>query len=128
MDYIEEKKEFTPFTLIAALAVIFLSIIPFVENYKYNDNHLNWLNHDYCKNLMSSTELGTVFMTEGGDNQVFGTLYFTYAEKLRPDLTPYDQKGNIFKRIYGDMRYIDYTTLLWRQQLVNVCLNPDLHL
>ncbi len=45
-------------------------------------------------------------MTEGDDNQVFSTLYFMYAEKLRPDLTPYDQMGNIFKLIYGDIRVV----------------------
>src|SRR5208337_3187566 len=72
------------------------------------------------KNLMVSTEENSIFMTEGGDNQVFGTLYFTYAEKLRPDLTPFDQKGNIFPKIYGDMRYIsDAETLPRRMNLVD---------
>lgn len=119
MELFSEKKEYNVLTLIVAVILLVLSIIPFVENYKYNDNHLNWLNHDYCKNLMASTELNSVFMTEGGDNQVFGTLYFTYAEKIRPDIVPYDQKGNIFKRIYGDMRYISYDVLLLRQDLVD---------
>lgn len=112
----------TILTIIVTVIVVGLSIIPFIENYKFNDNHLNWLNHDYCKNLMTSVELNSVFMTEGGDNQVFGSLYFIYAEKLRPDLTPYDQKGNIFKRIYGDMRYIDIITLTNRQQMVDTGL------
>ncbi len=111
--------EFNIYTIIIALIILFLSIIPFIRNYKYNDIHLAWLNHDYGKNLMTSTEEGSVFMTEGGDNQVFSTLYFMYAEKLRPDLAPYDQKGNIFKRIYGDMRYIDPKTLERRMQLVD---------
>ncbi len=104
------------------LIVLVLSAIPFVQNYKFNDNHLNWLNHDYGKNLMMSTEENSLLMTEGGDNQVFATLYFTYAEKLRPDLTPYDQKGNIFKKIYGDMRYIDSKTLTRRMDLVDAHL------
>lgn len=122
MEYLikeEEGKNYNIGTLIVAAIVIVLSLIPLVMNYKYNDNHLNWLNHDYCKNLMTSTEQGSLYMTEGGDNQVFGTLYFTYAEKLRPDLTPYDQKGNIFKRIYGDMRYISRDILIRRQKMVD---------
>ncbi len=121
MDYVMEELEpkWTFLTVLASAVVIFFSIIPYVRNYKYNDNHLNWLNHDYGKNLMISTEANSIFMTEGGDNQVFGSLYFTYAEKLRPDLTCYDQKGNIFKRIYGDMRYIDYNILTNRQQVVD---------
>jgi len=112
----------TPLRVLALLIVVVLSIIPFVKNYKFNDNHLNWLNHDYAKNLLVCTEQDSVFMTEGGDNQVFGSLYFTYAEKLRPDISPYDQKGNIFKRIYGDMRYIDPQTLTKRMNLVDTHL------
>jgi tetratricopeptide (TPR) repeat protein len=99
------KETLNIFTIISIAVIFILAIIPFIQNYKYNDNHLNWLNHDYAKNLLMATEESSVFMTEGGDNQVFGSLYFIYAEKLRPDLSPYDQKGNIFKRIYGDMRY-----------------------
>lgn len=99
-----------------------LAIIPAVHNYKYNDHSKNWLNHDYGKNLLSSTEEYSVFMTEGGDNQVFSSLYFTYAVKLRQDLFPYDQKGNIFKKIYGDLRYIIYDNLQIRSDIVNKAL------
>lgn len=108
--------------LIGVLLVFLCAAVPFVMNYKYNDNHLNFLNHDYGKNLMMSAERDAVFMTEGGDNQVFSTLYFIYAEKLRPDLSPYDQKGNIFKRIYGDMRYSYAQVIDHRQQIVDAHL------
>ncbi len=120
MESSSNKEQFTWAVWIAVLLIAVLSVLQLVTNYKYCDNHLNWLNHDYCKNLMVSTEEDSIFMTEGGDNQVFGTLYFTYAEKIRPDLTPYDQKGNIFKKIYGDMRYInDADTLPRRMNLVD---------
>jgi hypothetical protein len=102
---LKSNERMNPFIWLAVLLIFILSIEQFINNYKYCDNHLNWLNHDYCKNLMVSTEEDSIFMTEGGDNQVFGTLYFTYAEKLRPDITPYDQIANIFKKIYGDLRY-----------------------
>ncbi|OHD56724.1 MAG: hypothetical protein A2Y33_06430 [Spirochaetes bacterium GWF1_51_8] len=114
-----EKKDWNILTIIISVVVIALSLIPFVKNYKINDYHLNWLNHDYGKNLMISTEENSVLMTEGGDNQVFATVYFIYAEKLRPDITPYDQKGNIFNRIYGDMRYITPEILAHRMKLVD---------
>ena len=109
-------------TIILSIIVMVLAIIPAFNNYKYNDHSKNWLNHDYGKNLLSSTEEYSVFMTEGGDNQVFSSLYFTYAEKLRQDLFPYDQKGNIFKKIYGDLRYVIYETLQERSTIVNKAL------
>lgn len=119
---LSENEKIHPLLWVILFIILIIAMVPFVKNYKYADNHLNWLNHDYAKNLLISTEEGSVLMTEGGDNQVFGTLYFTYAEKLRPDITPYDQKGNIFKRIYGDMRYIDPTTLTRRMQMVDTHL------
>jgi len=119
---LSSQKEQNILTFIAGILLFFTTILTFIKNYKYNDNHLNWLNHDYSKNLLMCTEENSIFMTEGGDNQVFGSLYFTYAEKLRPDISPYDQKGNIFKRIYGDMRYIDPQTLERRMQLVDTHL------
>ncbi|MDK2818240.1 MAG: hypothetical protein KFW21_02190 [Spirochaetota bacterium] len=108
--------------ILLSIIIMILAIIPAVNNYKYNDHSKNWLNHDYGKNLLSSTEEYSVFMTEGGDNQVFSSLYFTYAVKLRQDLFPYDQKGNIFKKIYGDLRYIIYDNLQIRSDIVNKAL------
>ncbi|MGL4563024.1 MAG: hypothetical protein ACRCVW_04130 [Brevinema sp.] len=105
--------------IVAILIISILSLYPLVVNFKYNDHSKNWLNHDYGKNLLSSTEEYSVFMTEGGDNQVFSSLYFTYAEKLRQDLFPYDQKGNIFKKIYGDLRYVTSETLEARRPIVD---------
>jgi hypothetical protein len=114
-----DGESFNPLSVLVILLVIVLAAIPFIRNYKYCDNHLNWLNHDYAKNLMISTEKDSVLMTEGGDNQVFGTLYFIYAEKLRPDISPYDQMGNIFKRIYGDMRYVSGDIVDRRKKMVD---------
>ncbi len=119
---ISEHKDISLITFFVAFILFSFSVFTFLQNYKFNDNHLNWLNHDYSKNLLMCSEQNSVFMTEGGDNQVFGSLYFTYAEKIRPDISPYDQKGNIFKRIYGDLRYIDYQTIQRRMQLVDTHL------
>ncbi|SFB86050.1 hypothetical protein SAMN02745150_01101 [Brevinema andersonii] len=116
---LESSKKISWPLAIGILVVMGLALYPLVENYKYNDHSKNWLNHDYGKNLLSSTEEYSVFMTEGGDNQVFSSLYFTYAEKLRQDLFPYDQKGNIYKKIYGDLRYVSLETLNNRQNAVD---------
>ncbi|MCX7820786.1 MAG: hypothetical protein N2258_03830 [Brevinematales bacterium] len=122
IDNISEHRDVSLGTFFVAFLLFVFAIFTFLKNYKYNDNHLNWLNHDYSKNLLMCSEQNSVFMTEGGDNQVFGSLYFTYAEKIRPDISPYDQKGNIFKRIYGDLRYVDYQTIQRRMQLVDTHL------
>lgn len=68
-----------------------------------NDNHENWSCHNYAHNLMSSAEPNSIFMTEGGDNQVFSLLYFSYVERKRLDIDFFDQKGNVFPRLYGDL-------------------------
>ena len=72
----------------------------FVEE---NDNSQNRACHNYAHNMMRSTEPNAIFMTEGGDNQVFSLLYFSYVERKRPDVDFFDQKGNVFPRLYGDL-------------------------
>ena len=70
---------------------------------KANDNSQNWACHNYAHNLMRTAEPNSIFMTEGGDNQVFSLLYFSYVERKRPDVDFFDQKGNVFPRLYGDL-------------------------
>ena len=70
---------------------------------KANDNSQNWSCHNYAHNLMRTAEPNSIFMTEGGDNQVFSLLYFAYVERKRPDIDFFDQKGNVFPRLYGDL-------------------------
>ena len=70
---------------------------------KGNDNSKNWACHNYAHNLMRTAEPNSIFMTEGGDNQVFSLLYFSYVERKRPDVDFFDQKGNVFPRLYGDL-------------------------
>ncbi|QJR22581.1 hypothetical protein BREVNS_1831 [Brevinematales bacterium NS] len=118
---IEEKELFRQKLLrgIGILLVLGLGLSPYVSNYKTADHHLDYLNHDYGKNLMASAEMDSVYMTEGGDNQVFSSLYFIYAEKIRPDLSAYDQMGNVFKKIYGLMLYSDPRAIARRKDLVD---------
>ncbi|MDR2734911.1 MAG: hypothetical protein LBC99_09800 [Spirochaetota bacterium] len=92
-------------TIPGAVTLLFI-LVPLLAHLEKNNNHLDYTNHEYAKNLLSTLEPYSIFMTEGGDNQVFATAYSQMAEQLRPDVRAYDQKGNVFYRIYGDFRYI----------------------
>ncbi len=105
--------------LLLGFIFLVLVIFSYFQNYKYNDNSKDWLNHDYSLGLLSSVTTNTVLMTEGGDNQVFGLAYFQMVEFKRPDVVCYDQKGNIFKRIYGDLRYLPFQNLQLRMDIVD---------
>ena len=91
-----------------SLAAIFAIMIPiFVMNFSRNNNSKDFSNHDYSYNMMNSLPDNAIFATEGGDNQVFGLVYYTMVERRRPDLKIYDQKGNVFERIYGNLMKTD---------------------
>ena len=105
--------------LLLGFIFLVLVIFSYFQNYKYNDNSRDWLNHDYSLGLLSSVTTNTVLMTEGGDNQVFGLAYFQMVEFKRPDVVCYDQKGNVFKRIYGDLRYLPFQNLQLRMDIVD---------
>lgn len=93
---------------VISLAVLLVFLAPIIKiNYKRNDNHNNYSNHDYSYNMMNSLPNNAIFATEGGDNQVFGLAYYTMVERRRPDLKIYDQKGNVFERIYGNLMKTD---------------------
>lgn len=105
--------------ILVGLVFFVLVAFTYFQNYKYNDNSKDWLNHDYSLGLLKSVTTNTVLMTEGGDNQVFGLAYFQMVEFKRPDVVCYDQKGNVFKRIYGDLRYLPFQNLQLRMDVVD---------
>lgn len=93
---------------ILSLIVILIIMIPiFMNNLSRNNNSKDFSNHDYSYNMMNSLPDNAIFATEGGDNQVFGLVYYTMVERRRPDLKIYDQKGNVFERIYGNLMKTD---------------------
>lgn len=81
---------------------------PFCINFKRNNESNNWSNHDYPYNIMNTLPPNSIIATEGGDNQVFGLAYYTMVERRRPDIKVYDQKGNVFERIYGNLMKVNY--------------------
>ena len=83
----------------------------YAKNTLSNNNSKNYSCHNYAHNLLIGVETNSIFMTEGGDNQVFSLLYYSYVENKRPDIDFYDQKGNIFPRLYGDLLNTHYIEL-----------------
>ncbi|HOG64593.1 MAG TPA: hypothetical protein PLD82_04060, partial [Spirochaetota bacterium] len=59
----------------AAIFLALFALLPLFGHMESNDNHKNYANHNYGKNLMNTLEPNSVFMTEGGDNQVFTSAY-----------------------------------------------------
>ncbi len=96
-----------PYHAISLIAISAIMIPIFAVNLSRNNNSKDFSNHDYSYNMMNSLPDNAVFATEGGDNQVFGLVYYTMVERRRPDLKIYDQKGNVFERIYGNLMKTD---------------------
>ena len=96
-----------PYHAISLIAIFAIMIPIFVMNLSRNNNSKDYSNHDYSYNMMNSLPDNAIFATEGGDNQVFGLVYYTMVERRRPDLKIYDQKGNVFERIYGNLMKTD---------------------
>jgi hypothetical protein len=66
---------------------------------------------NYGKNMLQTMADDSFLITEGGDNQVFSLQVLLQIEKMRPDITVYDQKGNIFDEIYGNTKDVDQDRL-----------------
>ena len=105
--------------ILLALILLPLVLLPLLAHWAANDNSKNYANHNYGKNLLNTLEKNSIFMTEGGDNQVFTSAYNQMAEFKRPDVRIYDQKGNVFYRIYGDFRYMSMPEISVKRDIVD---------
>lgn len=56
---------------------------------------------DYGRNLLRSLPPGAAFFMDGGDDSFYTTAYLLYAEGRRPDLSPHDRGGLVFRSPYG---------------------------
>ena len=112
-DRIGQKKETVAAVLTAGF--ILLSALPFNMNIRANNLRHNWENHYYGENMLLTCDKDAVLFTEGGDNQVFSLLYNHLVEHLRPDMTVWDQKGNVFEGLYGDLMRITQQQLVENQ-------------
>lgn len=91
---------------VTSIIFIVLAILPFHANIKENNLRHNRANDNYGLNLLMSLDKDAILFTEGGDNQVFSLLYHHLVEHLRPDVRIWDQKGNVFEGLYGNLMRI----------------------
>jgi len=89
----------------AVLAII-LPVLPFAGNFGLFHRNSDVIGSRYGQDVLSTPEPGAVIFCRG-DNSVFPMLYFKKVEKLRPDVTVYDESGSVFENIYGtDVRML----------------------
>ena len=83
--------------LVSAVCALF----PLASNYYRADKSRNDCALVYGKNVLRTPEKNSLLFV-AGDNSTFITCYLKKVEKLRPDLTVYDETGNVFENIYGE--------------------------
>lgn len=96
---------------------LLLTLLTFNANFADNNLRHNYANDNYGLNMLSTLDKGAILFTEGGDNQVFSLLYHHLVEHLRPDCRIWDQKGNVFEGLYGDLMRITQKQLTENQLL-----------
>ena len=79
-------------------------ITPILSNYKINDLSKNYIAYDYGINTLNTLDNSTILFS-AGDSATFVLMYLQMVEKLRQDLSIYDDTGVTFKNIYGE-RYL----------------------
>ena len=77
-----------------------LFIFPYISNFYYNDRSRNYIAADYGMNLLKTPEKDSILFASQ-DNEVFILAYYKKVEKLRPDITVYEDLGCVFENIYG---------------------------
>ncbi|OGF48164.1 MAG: hypothetical protein A2231_12040 [Candidatus Firestonebacteria bacterium RIFOXYA2_FULL_40_8] len=93
--YLAEKFKYARFMLPLLL------LFPLFDNIKVNNLKNNTIAYNYGTNILKSLDKDAIFFCEG-DNQMFTLGYLKYVDKLRPDVTIYDELGIVFKNIYGE--------------------------
>lgn len=91
------------FSIRRSIIILFFVLLVYsliVSNGDDNRHHQDYIAYDYGKNVFRSCQKnGILWVT--GDVQVFTVAYLKKVEKLRPDLTIYDQRRIVFGDQYG---------------------------
>jgi|GEM_PF-1047983 hypothetical protein len=87
---------------VAAAGLFILAVSNAAARRKEFDWRLNFLAHDYGRNVLKSVATGGVLFMDGGDDTFYTTAYFVNAEKIRGDVSLFDRGGVVFKPPYGD--------------------------
>lgn len=95
------------FYFVLLLVLSALPIVPFVSNYIPNDQSRNFVAYDFGKNILGTLEKDAILFGHG-DNVLFVLAYLKFAEKMRPDVTVYDDiAGDVFKETNFDFSSLD---------------------
>ncbi|MFH1055052.1 MAG: DUF2723 domain-containing protein [Candidatus Altiarchaeota archaeon] len=80
----------------AAVAALIIS-----SNYYVSDKSGNLLAYDYGMNILRTVDQDAVIFAKG-DNEVMPLNYLLLVEKVRPDVTMYEENGLLSHSLYGD--------------------------
>ena len=75
-------------------------LLPLLSNFSPVNLKNNYIAYNYGINILKTIDRNSIFFTEG-DNQMFILAYMQYVDKVRTDITVYDDIGSIFENIYG---------------------------
>jgi len=90
-----------------ALLIALMPTAPLALNYMENDQSQNFVAYDYGKNILDTLDKDAILLGHG-DNALFILAYLKLAEKLRPDVTVYDDiSGDVFKETPFDFSSMD---------------------
>lgn len=86
-----------PFYYCLLMGFCVFAFAPFLSNYSRNDQSRNYIAYDFGRNILNSLEKDAVFLGEG-DNVLFILAYLNICEKIRTDVSIYDDiGGDVFK-------------------------------
>ncbi|MFH1823808.1 MAG: tetratricopeptide repeat protein [Candidatus Firestonebacteria bacterium] len=85
---------------VLTLILLLFTVLTLKFNYFKNDKSKNTTAYTYGVNILKTVSKdGVLFVA--GDNATFINAYLQKVEIKRPDLTIYDDTGNVFENIYG---------------------------
>ncbi len=95
------------------VAVLAIPAIPLTFNYGLCDQSLNYMAYEHALNIFRTVDNGaTVFLD--GDNNIFPVMYGRIVERMREDVTLYDQPNLFFKMPYVE-EYRAGTVTRWEE-------------
>ncbi|OGF46896.1 MAG: hypothetical protein A2231_12640 [Candidatus Firestonebacteria bacterium RIFOXYA2_FULL_40_8] len=95
--YIKEEKA----KRIFAVSSVMLFVLLVFSNFHFNDRSNNYLAANYGMNMLKTPEKNSILFASQ-DNEVFILAYYKKVEKVRPDITVYEDLGCVFDNIYGE--------------------------
>ena len=103
--YTRRNKRILYISLVLLIAL--MPTAPLALNYMENDQSQNFVAYDYGKNILDTMDKNAILLGHG-DNALFILAYLKLAEKLRPDVTVYDDiSGDVFKETPFDFSSMD---------------------